>query len=349
MRLSKRPWAFLFMASLPALIPVVVLLGGEEPSPSPGGSRPGAPDGRGLSAHDPSTILKHRGVYWTFTTGRGVTSLRSDDLVRWERGPAAFSAPPAWVKDVVPSQRGHFWAPDVIEHEGRFLLYYSVSAFGRRTSAIGLATSPTLDPGDPRYGWTDQGVVVRTDDSSDHNAIDPCVVRGEKGTLWMAYGSFWSGIKLIELDPRTGKRIAEDSPVHALAHKDQIEAALIHRRGGHYYLFLNWGRCCRGVQSTYNIRVGRSRAITGPYLDKAGADLLKGGGSLVLETEGRFIGPGHAGILKEGERHWLSYHFYDGEDGGRSRLAIRALEWDQDGWPKVQGEMKTPPPTPPGR
>jgi arabinan endo-1,5-alpha-L-arabinosidase len=170
------------------------------------------------------------------------------------------------------------------------------------------------------------------------------VVRATDGKLWLAYGSFWSGIKLVELDPKSGKRLAPDSPLHALAHQEEIEAAAIHRHGDHYYLFVNWGRCCRGVKSTYNIRVGRSPEITGPYLDKEGTDLRKGGGSLVLATEGRFIGPGHAGILKEGERCWLSFHFYDGSENGRSKLAIRGLEWTKDGWPAVTGEWKTPPP-----
>lgn len=293
--------------------------------------------------HDPSTIVKHKGVYWTFATGRGVVSFRSTDMVRWERGPAVFSTPPAWITEVAPTQRGHFWAPDVIEVDGRFLLYYSVSAFGRRTSAIALATTPTLDPTEPKQGWKDEGIVVQTSDQSDHNAIDPCVVRGENGTLWMAYGSFWSGIKLLQLDPKTGKRLDAASPIHSLAHKAEIEAVAIYRHGDHYYLFVNWGRCCRGVRSTYNIRVGRSKVITGPYLDKDGVDLVKGGGSLLLETEGRFIGPGHAGILEEEGRDWLSYHFYDRDDNGRSRLAIRPLEWGNDGWPQVKGETKTAP------
>jgi arabinan endo-1,5-alpha-L-arabinosidase len=309
-------------------------------------TQPESPRRRAASVHDPSTILKHKGVYWTFTTGPGVSSLRSSDLVEWERGPPVFSAPPAWVREVVPTQRGYFWAPDAIELDGRFLLYYSVSAFGKRTSAIALATARTLDPDDPRYGWSDEGIVVRTNEESDHNAIDPCVVQGEANTLWLAYGSFWSGIKLIELDRKTGKRIGADSPVYSLARKDEIEAAMIHRHGEHYYLFVNWGRCCRGVKSTYNIRVGRSRDIKGPYVDKDGVDLLHGGGSLLLETEGRFVGPGHAGILKDGDREWLSYHFYDGDEGGRSRLAVRALQWAPDGWPSVQAERKSPPSTP---
>jgi len=305
--------------------------------------KPGQPTGRPASVHDPSTIVKHDGEYWVFATGRGVMSLRSKDLVRWEPGPAVFPAPPKWITEGVPTQRGHFWAPDVIRHDGRYLLYYSVSAFGKRTSAIALASSPTLDPADPSYRWTDHGIVIRTNESNDYNAIDPCVTHLKDGGLWLAFGSFWSGIKLIQLDPKSGKRIAPDSPVHAIAHKEQIEAVTLFEHDGYFYQFVNWGWCCRGVRSTYNIRVGRSRQITGPYVDRDGVDMLKGGGSLVLETAGTFIGPGHPGILKDGERYWLSYHFYDGTQTGRARLAIRPLEWTADGWPQVAGNPITPP------
>jgi arabinan endo-1,5-alpha-L-arabinosidase len=303
---------------------------------------PPQPQDRPRPVHDPSTIIKHNGRYYFFATGRGVVSWHSRDLVTWEAGPPVFAESPKWVADVVPGHRGSFWAPDVIFHDGRFLLYYSVSAFGKNTSAIALASNPTLDPADPQYKWTDHGVVIRSAPSDNFNAIDPCVVRGDGDTLWLAFGSFWSGIKLVQLDPKTGLRLAADSPIHALAQKEQIEAVAIVRHGDWFYQFVNWGWCCRGVRSTYNIRVGRSRAITGPYLDKDGVDLLKGGGSLVLETEGRFIGPGHPGILEDGGRTLLSYHFYDGDRNGQSRLAIRPLEWDKDGWPKVAGKPITP-------
>jgi arabinan endo-1,5-alpha-L-arabinosidase len=292
---------------------------------------------RGAEAHDPSTILKQDGTYWTFVTGRGVSSLFSKDLVKWERGPAVFPDPPAWITDITPRQRGHFWAPDVIFHEGRFLLYYSVSAFGQRTSAIALASSASLDPNHPDYGWKDEGIVIQTTNEDDYNAIDPCVIRAEDGSLWMGFGSFWSGIKLIELDAQTGKRIVPDSPMYSLAYQNEIEAAAIYHREGYYYLFVNWGRCCRGVESTYNIRVGRSRDITGPYLDKEGVDLAKQGGSLLLESEGRFIGPGHAGIFNEGDTWFLSYHFYDRDHNGRPKLAIRPVIWDDEAWPRIEG------------
>jgi arabinan endo-1,5-alpha-L-arabinosidase len=317
--------------------------GAGQDSPPNKACPPAGGQNRPRYVHDPSTIVKHKNEYWVFATGRGVASLRSRDLVAWEFGPPVFAEPPKWVTDVVPGQRGHFWAPDVIRHDGRYLLHYSVSAFGKNTSAIALASNPTLDPADAEYKWTDHGIVIRSGPKDDYNAIDPCVVHGHDDTLWMAFGSFWSGIKLVQLDPKTGLRLAPDSPVYALAHKEQIEAVALYRHGEYFYQFVNWGWCCRGVKSTYNIRVGRSREITGPYLDKDGVDLRKGGGSLVLGTEGRFIGPGHAGVFKDGDRYLLSYHFYDEDRDGLARLAIRPLEWDKDGWPRVAGKPITPP------
>jgi len=321
---------------------------GAEPAPTP---PPAATDAdkaavarlvqlgnRGIRAHDPSTIVKCGDEYWTFITGRGIPSWHSKDLVNWERGPAVWAAEPAWVPDVVPRNRGNqdFWAPDIMRLDDRYLLYYSVSVFGKNTSAIALATNRTLDPADPAFRWRDEGVVVRTVATDKFNAIDPAVTRDADGRLWLVFGSYWSGIKLIELDPATGKRLAPDSPMHALAHKQQIEAAFIYRHGAHYYLFVNWGNCCRGRDSTYNIRVGRADKITGPYLDRDGKNLLDGGGTLVLGKDGEFIGPGHAGIFTDAGREWFSCHFYNGTTPrGTPMLAIRPLTWDATGWPFV--------------
>lgn len=289
--------------------------------------------------HDPSTILEQEGRYWCFSTGIGVQSLVSDDLTNWRIGPPLFDKSPSWVNDVVPGQRGYFWAPDAIRLGDRYLVYYSVSAFGKQTSAIALASSPTLDPNAPDYHWTDHGIVVQTDESSDHNAIDPCIFLAPDDKLWMAYGSFWSGIKLVELDPNTGKRIASDSPLYSVAHKSEIEASALYFHNGTYYLFVNWGHCCRGVRSTYNIRVGRSKSITGPYLDRDGVDMNNGGGTLVLETRGHAIGPGHAGFLAKDGELLLSYHYYDANMRGTPQLGINRVKWDAAGWPVVEAEM----------
>ena len=194
---------------------------------------------RHIRVHDPSTIVKCGDEYWLFYTGPGVASLHSKDLVKWERGPAVFTNAPAWAAQAVPANRWiYYWAPDVIHLGDRYLLYYSVSSFGRNRSAIGLATNPTLDPADPKFQWTDRGIVVQSTNTDDFNTIDPAVTQDANGGLWLAFGSFWSGIKLIQLDPATGKRMATNSPMYGLAFNDSIEASYIHRHGDFFYLFV---------------------------------------------------------------------------------------------------------------
>jgi arabinan endo-1,5-alpha-L-arabinosidase len=288
-----------------------------------------------ISTHDPSTIVKCKDEYWVFATGRGIVSGHSTNLVHWSPGPPVFTSAPAWATNAIPGSHGRFWAPDVIHLGNRYLLYYAVSTWGKNTSAIGLATTPTLDPADPAYAWTDLGPVIKTVATNDFNAIDPAIMLAPDGKLWLAFGSFWTGIKIVELDPATGKRIAPDSPIYSLAHHDKIEASYIYYHDGWYYLFVNWGQCCRGTRSTYNIRVGRCRKITGPFLDKQGTDLLHDGGTLVVGTAGTFIGPGHAGIISAGGKDWFSCHFYDGAHGGKPMLAVIPLQWDAEGWPQV--------------
>ena len=291
---------------------------------------------RGVRVHDPSTIIKCDREFWVFYTGRGVPSYHSKDLVTWEPGPRVFTNVPAWAAQAVPEHRGDaFWAPDIIHLGDRYLLYYSISTFGKKVSAIGLATTPTLDPSNPAFGWADQGEVIRSGGTNDFNTIDPAVFHDANGKLWLSFGSYWSGIKLIQLDPKIGKRIAADSPIYPLAHSESIEASYLYQHAGNYYLFVNWGTCCKGTNSTYNIRVGRSKEITGPYLDQSGVDLLKGGGSLFLNSQKQFIGPGHAGIYSEGGTNWFSCHFYDGSHGGRSTLAIQTLRWTTNNWPEI--------------
>jgi len=227
-----------------------------------------------------------------------------------------------------------FWAPDVIRLTNGYFLFYSVSSFGKNTSAIGVASTPALDPSDPKYGWEDRGIVIGSVHEDNFNTIDPGVLLDRDGRLWLAFGSYWSGIKLIELNPRTGLRLETNSPLHSLAWHDSIEAACLWRHGDSYYLFVNWGQCCRGTNSTYEIRVGRSDKITGPYTDRQGKDMLKGGGDLFLSSTGKRIGPGHAGVLREKDKEFLSYHYYSAENSGRPRLEIAPLTWSATGWPQ---------------
>jgi arabinan endo-1,5-alpha-L-arabinosidase len=324
--------------TLPGVVGVWVALGGAlvlMGAPAPTGS-----NHRRSTVHDPSTIVQSGGEYWLFSTGQGIRSWRSRDLTQWEEGPRVFESPPGWTTNAVPGFRGHIWAPDIIRSGERWLLYYSVSTWGKNRSVIGLATTPTLDPADPHYAWTDEGPVIQSVAVDDFNAIDPGLTKGKDGTLWMSFGSFWSGLKLVQLDPATGKRMAGDGTMHALAYHPQIEAPSIWEYEDRYYLFVNWGLCCRGTNSTYNIRVGRSADVTGPYVDRKGTDLMLEGGELLLGTEGSRIGPGHASVYTEGGTNWMSYHFYDGDRAGAATLGIRRIELDAGGWPIVRGIIR---------
>lgn len=292
------------------------------------------PDGRfRLRVHDPATIVKDGEQFWTFATGDGIKALHSTNLTDWLMGKTVFTDNPIWTSDVVAPHPDFFWAPDIIKVNDRYLLYYSVSSWGKNTSAIGLVANATLNPNEPKFKWGDTGLVVRSYATNGFNAIDPAVAFDAEGKLWLAFGSFWSGIKLIELNPQTGHRIAPDSPMYALAFNDSIEAAFIHRRGTNYFLFVNWGQCCKGTNSTYEIRIGRSDKITGPYLDRDGKNMLNRGGTPFLTSQPPFFGPGHAGIVTVDGQDWFSCHYYDGNNRGRSRLWVGKLNWSADGWP----------------
>lgn len=288
--------------------------------------------------HDPSTLVMEGGIPRSLVTGSGVTLVRRAKDGRWLHEARIFSRDqlPEWHRELVPGNRGHLWAPDVIRLGDQYYVYYSVSTFGRNTSAIGLVVGKTLDPDSADWGWSDRGVVVCSREKDRFNAIDPAMILTKDKRLFMSFGSFWDGIYLIELDAKTGlRKNPPEAPVR-LAWAPEIEAPFIHEgKDGWFYLFVNWGKCCRGVESTYEIRVGRSKAINGPYLDREGRDMKEGGGTLVLESEGRHIGPGHASILRRDEQDWLVHHFYDGANRGRSRMRLVRLSWDEQGWPKV--------------
>jgi arabinan endo-1,5-alpha-L-arabinosidase len=284
----------------------------------------GAQD-RGVEAHDP-VIAKDADTYYLFTTGRGVRVKSSKDLKSWQDETPVFAEAPAWVKDVVPRFRGDMWAPDIFHHEGTYYLYYSVSAFGRNTSAIGVATNKTLDSKSPDYAWQDHGAVVRSVPGRDlWNAIDPNVTLDADGTPWMTFGSFWTGIKLVKLsDDLTSIATGADEEWHTIASRQRdfavderdagdaanpeldykslyspeqlernqsmqngaIEAPFLFRKDGMWYLFASWDRCCRGAESTYKIIVGRAEDIRGPYLDSDGNRLVRGGGTIVAVGDG---------------------------------------------------------------
>lgn len=297
-----------------------------------------AQEGAIRRVHDP-VMIREKDTYYVYSSGHGVPARRSKDLVHWEQIARVFKDDlPAWGKAEVPGARD-VWAPDISYFKDEFHLYYSISTMGSQRSCIGFATTKTLDPASPQYGWVDHGKVIESfPGKMDYNTIDPNLVLDEKGDPWLVFGSFWGGIKLVKLDPTTGKLIKPDTRIHALAaqpNNGPIEGAFMVRKNGFYYLFASIDHCCRGVASNYKVIVGRSREITGPYVDFAGKPMLEGNTTLVLAGYGYCRGPGHNGILLDKDGDWMVHHMYDVREKGAPTMQIRPLLWASDGWPMV--------------
>jgi arabinan endo-1,5-alpha-L-arabinosidase len=275
--------------------------------------------------HDPSTIVECEGKYYTFGTRGG--GLISDDGWIWNGG---------------AERPGGGAAPDAMKIGDRYLIVYGATGGGlggRHNGKILTMWNKTLDPKSPAFKFTEAIVVTQSDGIEDNDAIDPgLLLDPNNGRLWCTYGTYFGFIRLVELDPKTGKRVEGNNAMDIAI---DCEATDLEYRDGWYYLLGTHGTCCDGANSTYNIVVGRSRAVTGPYLDNMGRDMLKGGGKMVVAAGGRVIGPGHFGrvVLEEGVEKMSCHYEADLDQGGRSVLGIRPLLWE-NGWPVAGDNFK---------
>lgn len=276
-------------------------------------------------AHDPTVVKRPDGTYLVATTGRGIPLKTSSDRTAWTDIGSAFPHGTPWT---AAHTTGDLWAPDLSYQNGQYYLYYSASTFGSQSSGIYLATSPSGNAGT----WTNRGLVISTTGSNSYNAIDPDLVVDQQGRWYLSFGSFWSGLKVITINPSTGLR-SGTSLTSVATRSAGIEAPDISYRGGYYYLFVSFDACCRGASSTYRIAVGRSTSVTGPYVDRNGTVMTSGGGTQILAGHGSIHGPGHSATLTDGDGSILFYHYYT--DAGDSRLGINRLSWDSAGWPVV--------------
>lgn len=298
--------------------------------------------------HDP-VMIKQGDTYYLFSTGWGIQVMSSKDMKLWKKERAVFSKAPEWAVQMVPGFKGHIWAPDIIFYQGQYHLFYSCSAFGKNTSAIGHATTPTLNPEDSDFKWTDHGMIIQSVPNRDYwNAIDPNVIVDEEGTPWMSFGSFWDGIKLVKLakdmsaisEPEEWYSICRRNyrPVrdnYTEANDNAVEAPFIMRHEGFYYLFVSFDYCCQGEKSNYKIAVGRSGSVAGPYRDREGRSLSAGGGTILLQGNEQWAGVGHCAAYQFDGKDYLVAHGYYIPQEGVSKLVLREISWDEEGWPVV--------------
>ncbi|MBN2215271.1 MAG: family 43 glycosylhydrolase [Bacteroidales bacterium] len=282
-------------------------------------------------SHDPATITREGDTYWHFYTAPGIGAAYSSNLTSWISTSNHIFTPgtdwkshyPAWTLPYFGSGTsantdGNLWAPDVIFMNGAYYLYYSCSSFGSSYSAIGVVKSSSLNS----PVWVDMGMVVSSDGSSTAiNAIDPGLFRDNDGKIYMVYGSWFGGIGIVEIDSITGLAVSSVTHLYGGSHQS-IEAPYLFKEGDYYYLVVNRGNCCQGVNSTYYITVGRSANVTGPYE----------GWQTILQTEGRYIGPGHFGLLRKNGFNYVSIHYYDKNANGYPKLDILKMTME-DGWP----------------
>lgn len=307
-----------------------------------------------ISVHDP-VIIKQDSIYYIFCTGNGIACWSSTDMVRWKAERTVFETAPEWAVHAIPGFKGHIWAPDISYYNGRYYLFYAVSAFGKNTSAIGLATNATLHSGDPAYKWIDHGKIIQSiPGKTSWNAIDPNLITDDDGTPYLVFGSFWDGLKLVKMNkdrlsladkPNNIPTIAtrrkkasehlpaiDGNPVDAGG--NAIEAPFIFKHDKYFYLFASIDYCCKGPLSTYKMIIGRAENLKGPYLDKDGIPMNRGGGSILLAGDKDWYGVGHNGVSTFDGVDYIIFHAYDAADKGISKLRIERLSWIKD-WPVV--------------
>ncbi|WP_339324084.1 family 43 glycosylhydrolase [Paenibacillus sp. FSL W8-0194] len=280
------------------------------------------------NVHDPAYIVENgTGTHWVFSTGSGIQVLYSTDGKNYQRSLPIFKEKPAWWSNYVPNQAGlDVWAPDIFYYNGTYYLYYAISTFGSKVSAIGLVTTNSISGGI----WKDQGLVMYSNDASNYNAIDPNVTQDEKGNLWMVFGSWSNGIYITAINKDTMKPTGNSYRIATKSGGIEAPNLVYNRDTGYYYLFVSIGKCCSGLDSTYKVAVGRSKSVLGPFYDKNGVDMKNGGATVIDSGNVAWIGPGGQDVNGTSV---IVRHAYSAAENGAPKLLISDLYWDADGWP----------------
>jgi arabinan endo-1,5-alpha-L-arabinosidase len=294
-----------------------------------------------IRVHDP-VMIKQGDTYYVFHTGKGISIKTSKDRIHWTNAGRVFSADnlPAWFKSDISNQDGSLWAPDIHYYKGKYYLYYSVSAWMNFNSSVGLAINTTLDPNDPTYKWVDQGQIISFKNGGEGvNVIDPNAMQDKDGRDWLVYGSYQKGLRLVELDPKTGK-LLQDPPELTTITTKLGEGSFIIRGPKYYYIFASRGICCKGLSSTYQVVIGRSKNIQGPYLNKNGESWVDNKYTLFMEGNYEEPGRGHNGFITDRDTTFIVYHAYTRSANGASLLNIKTMYMDDEDWPTLTPTKK---------
>ena len=290
------------------------------------------------AGHDPD-IIRYEDGYALATTDNHMLMQFSEDALNWKNGEPAMPEFSKWLYDYAPNMID-IWAPDIHYIGGEYRMYYCGSEMGIRSSGMGFMASKEIDPTKPGYGWTDMGEVIHTVKSDAYNAIDAAVLKDNDGKVWMAFGSWGTGIHILELNEETGK-VKDGAKMINIANRggSGIEGASLIEHDGYYYLFTAWDNCCKKgadlENNSYKTTVGRSNRIDGGYVDRSGKALLNGGGTILLSRYGRYYGPAGGEAFQDVNRQRFVNHYYDKNDGGNSYIQVRDIVYTDDGWPEL--------------
>ncbi len=279
-------------------------------------------------------IVKQDGVYYMYIMAPHILIKSSTDMIHWEKVGTVFGlTDPSWLTKEVPGYG--IWAPSVYEFGGKYYLYYCISTIGSQNSAIGVAVNTTLDPNSPDYKWVDGGMVIRSRTGSPYNCIDPNIVIDDEGKVWLNFGSYWGGIYQRQIDPATGHLLVPEEEKDTLYHlarrnvnNGAVEAAYMIWHDGYYYLFTAFNP----MDLSYHNRVGRSTSVHGPFVDREGREMTKGGGTVVTKGMYELQMPGHASVFKDEDGQYYFVGEYFRKDSP-SIMMISTIVWDEDGWP----------------
>lgn len=291
--------------------------------------------------HDPSMVRFEDG-YALMSTNNNLQLWTSEDAYTWKSHGSTVGGVPQWAYTYAPLTEG-IWAPDIYYMNGEYRVYYCVSEFGVRNSAIGYTSTKSIVSGSSGYDWTDHGHVFHSAEGKDsYNAIDADVVRDTEGNYWMAFGSFGLGIQLIKLDASTGYQASDDKTVYNIARRTSSasggaeEGPSLIEHKGQYFLFAAWDKCCMQgndiEKTTYKTAYGRADNVTGPYKDRAGYTMLNGGGTILLERYGRYVGPGGGEAFQDLNRVRFVHHYYDNGGDKFNHIHIRDVVFTDDNW-----------------